>query len=102
MITDIVKINRFGKGFYLLSLALVIIALGVFSCHKKDTEPPVFQLLSSTQTNIHFVNRLSDSDDPGILKYLYFYNGGGVAIGDVNNDGLPDIFFTSNKKGGNK
>jgi hypothetical protein len=102
MITDIVKISRFGKGFYLLSLALVIILGGISSCHKSDTEPPIFQLLSSNQTNIHFVNRLSDSDDPGILKYLYFYNGGGVAIGDINNDGLPDIFFTSNKKGGNK
>ena len=62
----------------------------------------MFQLLDSTQTNIHFKNSLNDDDYPGILNYLYFYNGGGVAIGDINNDGLPDIFFTSNKKGGNK
>ncbi|MDP9046955.1 MAG: CRTAC1 family protein, partial [Bacteroidota bacterium] len=62
----------------------------------------MFQLLDSAQTNIRFTNRISDDDMPGILNYLYFYNGAGVSIGDVNNDGLPDIYFTSNKKGGNK
>ena len=72
------------------------------SCRQKQTEPALFQLLTSEQTNIHFVNQISDNDKPGILDYLYFYNGGGVAIGDINNDGLPDIFFTSNRKGGNK
>jgi hypothetical protein len=101
MITDLVKINSGWKSFYVLSLILIIIT-SIFSCNKSETEPPLFQLLSSSQTNIHFVNRLTDSDEPGILKYLYFYNGGGIAIGDINNDGLPDIFFTSNKKGGNK
>ncbi len=45
---------------------------------------------------------MNDSDPPGILQYLYFYNGGGVAVGDINNDGLPDLFFTANRKGGNK
>jgi hypothetical protein len=102
MIIDIVEVIRNGKGFRLLSLIFVVIGAGIFSCAKKEAEPPLFQLLSSSQTNIHFINSLSDSDPPGILKYLYFYNGGGVAIGDINNDGLPDIFFTSNKKGGNK
>lgn len=62
----------------------------------------MFQLLDSLQTNIRFTNTINDNDPPGILNYLYFYNGGGVAIGDINNDGLPDIYFTSNKKGGNK
>jgi len=76
--------------------------VGLTSCKQKQVESTVFQLLDSTQTNIHFTNTLNDSDYPGILNYLYFYNGGGVAIGDINNDGLPDIFFTSNKRGGNK
>jgi hypothetical protein len=102
MIEDLVKINHWGKGFYILSLIFILLTIGIFSCKKKESEPPLFQLLSSAQTNIHFVNSLTDSDKPGILSYLYFYNGGGVAIGDINNDGLPDIFFTSNKKGGNK
>jgi len=83
-------------------LLFIAVLLGLTSCKQKQVESTVFQLLDSTQTNIHFTNTLNDSDYPGILNYLYFYNGGGVAIGDINNDGLPDIFFTSNKKGGNK
>ncbi|MDB4901836.1 MAG: repeat protein [Mucilaginibacter sp.] len=79
-----------------------MIVVGLSSCKKRNPEPVLFELLDSTKTNINFNNTLSDNDYPGILNYLYFYNGGGVAIGDINNDGLPDIFFTSNKKGGNK
>jgi hypothetical protein len=78
-----------------------ICCLGVFAC-KKQTVKPLFEQLPSSKTNIHFVNRINDTDRPGILDYLYYYNGGGVAVGDINNDGLPDIFFTSNQKGGNK
>ena len=58
--------------------------------------------LPSSQTNIHFVNTPVEGDSLNILDYLYYYNGGGVAVGDINNDGLPDIFFTSNGKGHNK
>ena len=82
------------------SVLICLLVLFVLSCKKK--EKTLFELLPSTQTNIHFVNHISDTEKPGILDYLYYYNGGGVAIGDINNDGLPDIFFTSNKKGGNK
>src|SRR5580698_9772586 len=102
MIVNPAKIAFLEKPFYAFSLAITILIIGASSCKKQQTEPALFQLLSSSQTNVHFVNKLSDSDSPGILKYLYFYNGGGVAIGDINNDGLPDIFFTSNNKGGNK
>ena len=102
MAVELFKVSLRGKGIFRFSLILLLLVATLVSCDKKPTEPPLFQLLSSAQTNIHFVNRLADNDKPGILSYLYFYNGGGVAIGDINNDGLPDIFFTSNKKGGNK
>src|ERR1041384_1543846 len=45
---------------------------------------------------LEFVNRLPEDSTFNILNYLYYYNGGGVAVGDVNNDGLPDLYFTSN------
>ena len=83
-------------------LIFIQLCLVIASCKKKEVEPPLFKLLPSSKTNIHFINHISDNAKPGILDYLYYYNGGGVAIGDINNDGLPDIFFTSNQKGGNK
>jgi hypothetical protein len=58
----------------------------------------LFQLLSSDKTGISFTNKVTDTKDFNLFNYRNFYNGGGVAIGDVNNDGLPDIFFTSNQQ----
>src|SRR5690348_10657443 len=52
-------------------------------------------------TGINFTNVVQDKPDLNIINYRNFYNGGGVAIGDINNDGLPDIFFTANQ-GSNK
>jgi len=84
------------------NLLLILLCVLTASCKKQKQEPALFELLPSSKTNIHFTNSISDNDKPGIIDYLYYYNGGGVAIGDINNDGLPDIFFTSNQKGGNK
>lgn len=58
----------------------------------------LFKLLGEEETGIDFVNEVVDGDNFNILTYRNFYNGGGVAIGDINNDSLPDIYFTSNQK----
>ncbi|MEP6746799.1 MAG: VCBS repeat-containing protein, partial [Bacteroidota bacterium] len=68
---------------------------------KTGTAPTLFTSLPAEQTGISFENKVTDTDTLNILDYLYYYNGGGVAIADINNDGLPDIYFTSNK-GSNK
>ena len=84
----------------LLGCLLFTATVCLYACNNKP--PQLFSQLPSSQTNIHFVNTPVENDSLNILDYLYYYNGGGVAVGDVNNDGLPDIFFTANNKGGNK
>lgn len=59
---------------------------------------PLFQLLPPSQTNVSFSNDIDENEQLNVLSYEYFYNGGGVAVGDLNNDGLLDIFFTANLK----
>ena len=59
-------------------------------------EPPLFQLLSPDSTNVHFENRLKEGPNTNVLMYEYFYNGGGVAAGDLNGDHKIDLYFTSN------
>jgi len=54
--------------------------------------------LPSSQTGIQFQNRLVESPGINIITYEYFYNGGGVAAGDFNNDGKTDLFFASNER----
>ena len=78
--------------FYSRALFFISI-LFLTSCHR---EGQVFVELDSSESGIDFVNAVQDSEKVNILDYLYFYNGGGVAAGDINNDGLEDLFFVSN------
>ena len=69
----------------------------LWSCAEQDQkQQTAFSLLSAEQTGISFENTLIEGDSLNILDYLYFYNGGGLAVGDVNADGLPDIYATAN------
>ena len=81
------------------SFYLVICLLMLVSCHQSE---PMFSSLPASSTHIDFTNTLPKKKLFNILYYLYYYNGGGVSTGDINNDGLPDIYFTANTKGGNK
>ncbi len=73
----------------------VIILLLIVSCSKNKGD--LFVNPSPETTGIDFKNTITETNDLNILDYLYFYNGGGLAIGDINGDNLPDIFFSGNQ-----
>ncbi|SDD57456.1 Repeat domain-containing protein [Pricia antarctica] len=75
-------------------LNFILIVLFLTSC---SDEGSLFKNPTPLKTGITFENTLTETNDLNILDYLYFYNGGGVAIGDINNDSLPDIFFSGNQ-----
>jgi enediyne biosynthesis protein E4 len=77
------------KQFFLLTLAL-----SLATC-KPEQKKSLFTLIDSS--GIEFANTLQESNEANVFRYRNFYNGGGVAIGDLNNDGLADVFFTGNQ-----
>lgn len=77
-----------------LNLALCLLMILAGSC----TQPPaVFELLPAERTGITFSNAITTTETFNALDFEYIYNGGGVAAGDVNQDGLTDLFFTGNQ-----
>lgn len=81
-------------------LFLFVTSFYLISCSKKN-EDALFELKEESETGISFENTVTNKEDFNIFSYRNFYNGGGVAVGDINNDGLQDVFFTSNM-GSNK
>ncbi len=65
---------------------------------KEDTSFTLFTEVQANESGINFINEIPENSAMNSMVYEYFYNGGGVAIGDINNDGLADIYFTSNLK----
>ncbi|RRB02730.1 RNA-binding protein [Larkinella rosea] len=76
------------------SFLLLLFAGFLSSC--QSANQPLFSLLPAEETGITFANQMDEKDTLSILDIDYFYNGGGVAIGDFNNDSLQDVFFTGN------
>jgi enediyne biosynthesis protein E4 len=90
------KIMPFRKSDIICFIVFAFLSSG---CSRTDN---LFIAAPASATGIHFQNNPEKRKLFNILYYLYYYNGGGVATGDINNDGLPDIYFTANSKGGNK
>lgn len=77
---------------------LPFLLLILISCkNQEESSPTLFQLLSSEQTGIDFKNQLSYTEAVNPYTFRNFYNGAGVALGDINQDGLIDIFFSGNQ-----
>ena len=86
-------------------IALLMICVMIFANCQNDPKPsskdlnedlPLFSLLSPLESGVNFSNILEEDVRRNVYAYLYYYNGSGVAVGDLNNDGLQDIFFTGN------
>lgn len=84
------------KWISLLSAGVLLTVLN--GCRQAESEgPALFESVSSDKSGVSFVNEVVDKPNMSIFDYLYFYNGGGVAAGDLNKDGKTDLFFVSNQ-----
>lgn len=85
-------------------ITVCLLLSGFVSCNNKEGNQPkeeektetLFTLLEPEETGVAFINKVENQKNFNIFKYRNFYNGGGVAIGDINNDGLQDIYLTGN------
>lgn len=76
---------------------LLLVAVCLLQCKQPEKKSDtLFEKLEANQTGIQFFNKVENTEDFNIFSYRNFYNGGGVSIGDLNNDGLPEVFLTSN------
>lgn len=86
---------KFNPGY----IFIVLVFIGQWACKTRTGDTgttPLFTAIDASQSGVDFANNLVYDRDFNIYRYRNFYNGGGVAIGDINNDSLPDIYFTSN------
>lgn len=87
-----------------ICLLLLVLFMGLNSCKKsKNVDPTlnesfkIFNTISSADTGINFSNTLTENDSLNYFTYSYLYMGGGISAGDINNDGLIDLYFTGNQ-----
>ncbi|TLP80553.1 VCBS repeat-containing protein [Maribacter sp. ACAM166] len=77
------------------AIVLLSLTISIISCDNKNNT--LFQLVPASESGIEFNNKIIETDSFNILTSEYIFNGGGVAVGDFNNDGKPDLFFSGNQ-----
>src|SRR5687768_5612590 len=82
------------KGIRNWRVASIFVVLVITGCNE---EKQLFQNLEPEDSGVIFENKLTSTEDFNIIDYIYFYNGGGVAIGDINGDELPDLYLSGNQ-----
>lgn len=87
--------ERFRATFLLLPVFILITGSITTSCSGRRNA--LFTIRDAGETGLHFSNTITENDTLNILRFEYMYNGGGVGVGDFNNDGLPDVFFAGNQ-----
>jgi hypothetical protein len=90
-------VQKYIRNSYKIVLTVTFIVLALVSCNNIPFfRKPLFELLDSKRTNVFFENTITSNNNINIYKYRNYYNGGGAGLGDVNNDGLTDIYLVAN------
>ncbi|NBC02403.1 MAG: hypothetical protein GVY20_01725, partial [Bacteroidetes bacterium] len=81
---------------FIRTLCSLILVTLLVSCTASEDKAPLFSTVPLERSGIDFENNLTFNEEFNIYRYRNFYNGGGVGLGDVNNDGLMDVYLTAN------
>lgn len=83
------------KQIHYIAFVCFTVVLCCFACRQPQTKNTLFRKIESSASGIHFNNHIVENDSINPIDLEFLYNGGGVGVGDFNNDGLPDLYFTA-------